>query len=554
MTKRIKDQLIILTFIIFFIITLSMLSFIHHSEHDYRILGDDVVSLNNNWKISTENLAGQSIDLPADLDLDRNTMFRAERTLPNLPKNYDHVLVRSQMQDVTVSLNGEVIHQKIHDRSGILREPLTSTWELIYLPDNSEGNVLAIELLSETDYFSGLMNDVKVGTSDGLIISIFFEEWLGLFVFLLLFSAGMICIVISFTNKLFPDNRVLYIGLTAIAASLWILSEARLLQFITGNPFLIGSISFLMIPIMGGLIALYIKEAITKRYQVLFQFSAVFHFLAVMIILILQQLGISPFIQSLQYLLITIVLIALIEMTLLLVEWIKYKNTYVKRLFHYFLIILVSLLFETFQFYTEQFHSLSLYLRIGLLLFFTLMLWDCYNYISFTREQARERKLLKKLAFKDLVTGGLNRTAYEQDLQSHLQTSLDPFRFILFDLNNLKYINDYFGHTKGDQAIKAVHDAIKNTIDRKSKCYRMGGDEFSVLSSNTCEDHYKQVIQTIRKHLKQVEQELCIPLDVAIGSDLYLQETWRNYSDFYHHVDQLMYSDKKKRKEITDAL
>jgi GGDEF domain. len=49
------------------------------------------------------------------------------------------------------------------------------------------------------------------------------------------------------------------------------------------------------------------------------------------------------------------------------------------------------------------------------------------------------------------------------------------------DMDNLKYINDNFGHAKGDIAIKIVADALLNASDDDELCIRMGGDEYTVI-------------------------------------------------------------------------
>ena len=65
---------------------------------------------------------------------------------------------------------------------------------------------------------------------------------------------------------------------------------------------------------------------------------------------------------------------------------------------------------------------------------------------------------LYKLAFTDLCTGLKNRNAYEEKL-SRLRDgkdSLRNLRIVFIDIDNLKYINDNYGHYAGDEAIKTV--------------------------------------------------------------------------------------------------
>ena len=75
-----------------------------------------------------------------------------------------------------------------------------------------------------------------------------------------------------------------------------------------------------------------------------------------------------------------------------------------------------------------------------------------------------ETILLEKLAYKDFLTGGLNRTSYERDLERKIN-SKHSFILNLLDLNYLKHINDNFGHNVGDEAIRIIYqDRCKSQI------------------------------------------------------------------------------------------
>ena len=53
----------------------------------------------------------------------------------------------------------------------------------------------------------------------------------------------------------------------------------------------------------------------------------------------------------------------------------------------------------------------------------------------------------------------------------------------LYDVNNLKYVNDTYGHQSGDEMIRRVADTLLAHLGSLGKCYRIGGDEFVFLST-----------------------------------------------------------------------
>ncbi len=52
---------------------------------------------------------------------------------------------------------------------------------------------------------------------------------------------------------------------------------------------------------------------------------------------------------------------------------------------------------------------------------------------------------------------------------------------VLFDLDNLKVINDNFGHEKGDEALKLCYQCISQAFQNVKNCFRIGGDEFAYV-------------------------------------------------------------------------
>lgn len=91
--------------------------------------------------------------------------------------------------------------------------------------------------------------------------------------------------------------------------------------------------------------------------------------------------------------------------------------------------------------------------------------------------------LYRKLAYTDQLTGIANRTAFEMDMQK-LETEPCPSSIIIvsYDLNNLKQVNDIYGHASGDVYIRAMAAQLeKNCLVNHGKAYRIGGDEFASI-------------------------------------------------------------------------
>ena len=156
-----------------------------------------------------------------------------------------------------------------------------------------------------------------------------------------------------------------------------------------------------------------------------------------------------------------------------------------------------------------------------------------------------------KLAHFDQMSELLNRTAYEEKI-SDLKTNMEKIReenmIIIFmaDLNFLKYLNDNFGHNTGDEAIKNVALIIKESFSDKENCYRIGGDEFCVISIGNdptgFETMYHRFIDKVAEKSKTVNYPFSVASAYYVVQDESINEAMQI-------VDNMMYEDKKEIKK-----
>ena len=107
------------------------------------------------------------------------------------------------------------------------------------------------------------------------------------------------------------------------------------------------------------------------------------------------------------------------------------------------------------------------------------------SFAALTLESLRAAGRERAAALTDSLTGLANRRALDAHVAERLNRPEQPFAFCLFDLNDLKKINDgHGGHAAGDRAIQACATALKVSVRSSDLVARLGGDEFvAVLSS-----------------------------------------------------------------------
>src|SRR5439155_19861415 len=97
---------------------------------------------------------------------------------------------------------------------------------------------------------------------------------------------------------------------------------------------------------------------------------------------------------------------------------------------------------------------------------------------------AEQFEQMRFLADHDPLTNLLNRRSFVQHLDAEVARNRRyqrPLALVVFDLDELKTVNDTQGHAAGDEAIKQVADALRATIRDGDNAFRIGGDEFAVI-------------------------------------------------------------------------
>ncbi len=148
---------------------------------------------------------------------------------------------------------------------------------------------------------------------------------------------------------------------------------------------------------------------------------------------------------------------------------------------------------------------------------------------------------LRMLGSKDLLTGVMNRNEMNNyvDGLSHADEEEKTSVGVIFaDLNGLKAINDLEGHNAGDILLKRAANILREFFDEE-KIFRAGGDEFSVIVTDTTEEELDQKIEQIRNTCG-VYDNVVFALGRAVEDDC------RNVRMALRRADEDMYEDKHR--------
>ena len=166
-------------------------------------------------------------------------------------------------------------------------------------------------------------------------------------------------------------------------------------------------------------------------------------------------------------------------------------------------------------------------------------------------EQLQERELdnTRKIAYVDPLTGVKNKAAYIEDVDGIEQRIeggvLSKFGLIVFDVNDLKKVNDTKGHTAGDKYIKKASTIISGHF-KNSPVYRIGGDEFVVFLHGDDYDNCNELLKDFNSHIECNRKSG----DIVISSGFadYNPNLDKGFIRLFERADKEMYAKKQELK------
>lgn len=139
-------------------------------------------------------------------------------------------------------------------------------------------------------------------------------------------------------------------------------------------------------------------------------------------------------------------------------------------------------------------------------------------------EKKHKQQEIEYLSIHDFLTGLYNRRYFVEFLAKNDHLEHFPLGIIMIDVNGLKIINDAYGHSVGDDVLIEISKVLQISMISQGTIFRTGGDEFTVVLTNTSE----QELQNFKDHLlEECKRHFIqnITLSVSIGYDIKTDKT-----------------------------
>lgn len=179
--------------------------------------------------------------------------------------------------------------------------------------------------------------------------------------------------------------------------------------------------------------------------------------------------------------------------------------------------------------------------RAIILFAFSIMMQ--YTVISNTKDALRIAQLTY-YKDTDTTTNVFNKNKYEEMISKYYP-SIDNLAVIFWDLNNLKTINDKYGHAMGDYAIEKLSSVLNNYANETRCIYRVGGDEFVMVLENPSEGKAESISTAVSEQLRRINDNEQIAIHSAVG---FAYGKGKDIIEITKEADAQMYINKRLTK------
>ena len=333
-----------------------------------------------------------------------------------------------------------------------------------------------------------------------------------------------------------------FLALFMFLSGMWVVCDSQLPMLFSGNTVRVVFLSFVTFMSMPISLLLYVRQVLLHRSRILdiLCLAQVLNLLVMLVCYLLNWKEPYSTLIACHILLVC----SLVAVLCLCVRERRRGNQETQGIISGFVLLGACGIAAMAVFYLVPGTNYAYLYSIGMMLFALCLAYANMKKLYVQMEKSVHAETYQKLAYLDALTGLENRMALEK-WQSRMP---DQVTYVLFDLNDLKGINDRYGHSAGDTAIITAAEGIREAFQGLGRCYRIGGDEFLAVLENVSEQEILDAEQTMYQYLEQKSQGLPYEVTVAMGAARSTgpEETG---DSLFARADELMYQKKVQMKQ-----
>jgi len=550
-----KKYLPILTLLLIVYVVYSMLTWSLSMGKDH---SPGFVPFNENWMVSYGNTQTTHETLPLYISAPGTETVVFSKVLDETIKESDSIGFFTAFMSVRVYLDDTNIYRLEPPEGSGSRTP-GKAWNFIPLNQAEAGNIIRIEL--ENNYYSNILTipDIFVGSSGDMTLSFIVDETPAMILTFIQLIVALACIsywiLVQKESISVPFVRLLMFA--AVTTFVWSFLETQIPVLLFGHPLILNQLSFLSLKLMQISVMMYFAELYKVEHLKFIRIFTVLLIIDFVVTLLLQAFGIADFMQTSYFG--TIIAIApsmyYLYITYRLIRTSRYQEAKIRKVIHVNAFLLVTafvfIILNTIHSYAPNIIDGAFYSRIGFTIY---LIGTAFLYMSDSLQliqQGRNADDIRELAETDIMTKLRNRNAFMIDIKEIPTEAFPHYGIVMCDLNNLKEINDVYGHSMGDYYIQVGAETIRDAYTPYGTVYRIGGDEFCAIVRDLEVEEAEKIRMSIRDKKIQLGGDLAqltFDMGIAVGYERFDSNRDTTLMDVTQRADATMYENKKTMK------
>ena len=424
--------------------------------------------------------------------------------------------IRSSLQDVRFYVDGELRSEYHTDKTRLNGKNSASRYVFCPTSEKDAGKMLQIELTTHTDNYSGVVNTVYCGDKGDIWASIFRDYGLETIIAFFLLFVGLVTIIFSVALGIAYHTRfdMEYLGWCILMGAAWMLGESKLRQLWIPNVSILSAVCFLVILLCPVPVLIYMDSVQKKRYTRMYHaigYAAVADFV---VCTLLHLAGVKDFIETLPVSQGILVITFLAVCTTFGIDFFRKRAGEYGLTLIGMLIAMMSVVVEVVSTYYVVVLS-GIFTGIGMLV---LLFANIVRTVQSVRDMEIQKKCIEKENYDHLT--GLPMRSRGEAMIADLIMEQDGC-LVFCDMDNLKKINDIYGHKAGDRALGCLGTLLKDVGEPSVAC-RLGGDEFLLFLPEATKDQAQERIKQLFAQFIEKKDEDVEMHDVYETYDAYV--------------------------------
>jgi len=553
MKNRIKTYFIALTAVVIVLLSLVGQSTVRNK---FYLNENDVTLVKDYWFYYIGDKHIDTLSLPYKIPYHIGKSMPMEEAFENniiTEKDKDYyICFRTVQQQVKVYIDDQLIYEYGKEKGSIFKVGPGSRWNLVHLPKEKLVQNIRIELKSAGPMYAGVMSDVMLGERSAIILKLINQYITGYVYGIIVSMAGFILFLILISIRKLRVNKLIYLSISVIITGMWMVMESRVIQFFRGDSYELTLMNTFIPMILLSVVLCYattLDDFQGSRFVEILWIGSILNMVVVILLQIAGLVDIYLFYP------VTIILYALVFFYTtyrVFKRVVKAKSIKAMTIKDWgFCTMGLFFAYDRTLFYLYRKVDSGDIFRLGITIYIiTIFIWYTKKLVRVSTDEIMTRTY-QKLAYMDVLTGLENRAAFEaymDKIRGKNVKNASTLSVMIIDINNLKEINDTLGHKKGDQAIYNVGNCIRRAFTDCGNAYRIGGDEFCIISQHQKEQLLEQAIINVQRYLKKCDLAPGWSLSIAHGYAFYSEGSNQSIDDIFTKADRNMYECKTAMK------